>query len=276
MNYAARSDTSGYGGAAEPVRQLALLLEYDGTAHSGSQYQKNAPSIQGELEKALARLTGQAIRVKMAGRTDAGVHARGQVVSFVATSQHTVETFVNALNYYLPPDIAVKAAREVPLSLDVRRHALSRYYRYTIYNGDQRSPLWASYSWHVPSPLNVATMQPAAAFLVGRRDFASFAPATVRRTVRTVLRADVRRRGSLVLLDMEADAFLTHQVRRTVGALTEVGLSRLSVDDFRRLVEDPRPGIAGPAAPPQGLCLRRVRYEGLELGVDCEEDDKHL
>lgn len=249
-----------------------LLLEYDGAAYRGSQLQRNAPSIQGELEKALAKLSGEAVRVKLAGRTDAGVHARGQVASFVTAAPYGVGTFVRATNYHLPSDIAVRAAAEAHLAFDVRRHALSRLYRYTIYNGRQRSPLWARRSWHLPSPLETAAMQEAAAGLVGRHDFASFAPPTGRRTERTVRRAEVRRRGPLVLLEMEADAFLPQQVRRTAGALAQVGLGRLAVQEFQRLVEEPRPGAAGPTAPPQGLCLLRVRYEGMEFGDACNED----
>ncbi|MFQ5879403.1 MAG: tRNA pseudouridine(38-40) synthase TruA [Dehalococcoidia bacterium] len=261
---------------AEPRRRLALMLEYDGTAYSGSQLQKNAPSVQGELEKALATLTGEAVRVKMAGRTDAGAHAKGQVASFLTAAPYTAEAFVRALNYYLPQDVAVKGVAEVAVEFDVRRQAASRLYRYTIYNGRQRSPLWAGYSWHVPASLDTAAMQAAARCLVGRHDFASFAPAMAGHTRRTMMRADVQRRGELVLLAMEADAFLPHQVRRTAGALAQVGLRRLTVAEFGRLVEEPRPGAAGPAAPPQGLCLIRVRYEGVKFGDGAEEDDADL
>lgn len=263
-------------GQARPQRRLVLVLEYDGAAYSGSQLQKNAPSIQGELEEALAKLTGEAARVKMAGRTDAGVHARGQVASFLTMANYTAETIVKALNYHLPQDMAIKAAAEVAVDFDVRRHALSRFYRYTIYNGPQRSPLWASYSWHIPSLLDAVAMQEAAKCLVGCHNLASFTAAAGVPTMRTVLRAEVYRRGQLVQLEMEADAFLPRQVRRTTGALAQVGLGRLCVAEFRRLVEEPQPGDAGPTAPPQGLCLIGVRYQGVEFGDGFEEDDANL
>lgn len=247
-----------------PSRRLALLLEYDGSAYGGSQYQKNAPTIQAELEKALSSLTGESIRVALAGRTDAGVHAKGQVASFLTRSQHPPQVFVEGLNYYLPADIAVKQAAVVPLGFNVRRDARSRCYRYTIYNGGQRSPLWRRYAWQVSEPLDAAAMQEAARCLVSEHDFAAFTqPSLARRqrTVRAVSRAEVRRRGPLVLLDIEANAFLPQQVRRTVGALVQVGAGKLSLADFGGLVESARPGAASLAAPPHGLCLMAVRYE---------------
>src|SRR3972149_11946995 len=120
------------------VRRLALLIEYEGTAYGGSQYQKNAPTIQDALERALSSLTGEPIRVALAGRTDAGVHAKGQVASFVTASRHPLETFPRGLNALLPEDISVRAAAEVPLGFDPRRQALSRWYRYTIHVGRPR------------------------------------------------------------------------------------------------------------------------------------------
>ncbi len=260
-------------GAGRPPRRLALVLEYDGTRYCGSQYQKNAPSIQAELEAALTKLTGERLRVALAGRTDAGVHARGQVASFATCSQHEADVFVRGLNHWLPADIAVRRAVEVPAAFDPRRHACGRHYRYTVHNARERSPLWRQRAWHVGVDLDVEAMRRAAASLPGRRDFAAFAgplPGREGSTIRTLQRCEVARRAPLITLDMEADAFLPHQVRRTVGALVEVGRGRRTPEEFEALLQAARPASAGPAAPAHGLCLMRVSYPDLDLlPMDC-------
>jgi tRNA pseudouridine38-40 synthase len=262
-------------GDEAPTRRIALVIEYEGTAYAGSQYQKNERTVQGELEKALRKLTRKAIRVALAGRTDAGVHAKGQVAAFLTTVPYELGVFQRALNSHLPKDIAVRSAHEVTLGFDVRRHARRRWYRYRIYNGHSRRPLFRSQSWHVPEPLDVEAMREAARLLVGRQDFAALAaPAAAgRSTIRTVHRAEVRRRRCWVVFDIEANAFLPQQVRRTVGALVRVGLGKESVEGFRRLLASARPGAASFAAPAAGLCLMAVRYEDVDLGNTEEDTD---
>ena len=254
---------SGSGVAAE--RRLALVLEYDGSRYGGSQYQKNAPSIQGELEAALNKLTGENLRATFAGRTDAGVHARGQVAAFVTGSRLEPEAFVRGLNHWLPADIAAQWALEVPLDFDVRRRARSREYRYLVLQAPVPSPLLQSFAWRVKEPLDVEAMKEAASPLVGRHDFAVFAGPVAGSTVRTLHRCEVKAQGRLLAVSMEADAFLPHQVRRTLGALVQVGRRQQSVEEFAALVRTSRPGAAGPTAPPQGLCLMRVNYTALNL-----------
>ncbi len=245
------------------LRRLALVVEYEGTAYAGSQYQKNAPTVQRGLEEALSKLTGERIRVALAGRTDAGVHAKGQVASFRVAASYEPEVFVRALNHYLPQDIAIRRAWEAPLGFDVRRQARRRRYRYTIHNGRERRARFRRYCWHVPEPLDVEAMGAAAAHLVGTHDFAAFAgPAGPANSVRTVYRAEVSRRGSWVLFDIEGNAFLPQQVRRTVGALVQVGLGRESSDDFGSLLASRERGAANFVAPARGLCLMEVAYEG--------------
>ena len=254
-------------------RRIALLLEYDGSRYGGSQIQKNAPTVQGSLEGAIKRLTGEMARVAFAGRTDAGVHARGQVASFLTWRPFGAMVFVDGLNYWLPDDIAVRRAREVALEFDVRRRARGRLYRYLVYNDRAPSPLLRQRAWHVKQPLDVAAMRQAAAYLVGRHDFAAFAAGLERpgaSTVRTVHRFDVRRSGRLVSFEAEADAFLPHQVRRTVGALVEVGLGRQMPQWFEELLWAAKPATAGPAAPPQGLCLMRVTYPDLDFDEETD------
>src|SRR3990172_5835417 len=157
-----------------PVRRLALLVEYEGTGIGGSQYQKNTGTIQDALERALSSLTGEPIRVALAGRTDAGVHARGQVAAFSSRSRHSPDVFLRALNHHLPDQIAVRAVREVRPDFDPRRRASARWYRYTVYNGRQRPALFRRFVWQVAEPLDVEAMRTAAEALLGEHDFAAF------------------------------------------------------------------------------------------------------
>ncbi|MEX0786269.1 MAG: tRNA pseudouridine(38-40) synthase TruA [Dehalococcoidia bacterium] len=246
-------------------RRIALVVEYEGTHYGGSQLQKNAPSIQAALESALAKLTREQTRVAFAGRTDAGVHAIGQVAAFNTSSELGTEVFVRGLNAWLPDDVAVRRAVEVDSTFDPRRHASSRTYRYTIANVPVRSPLWRKRAWQVAEPLDENTMQRAATALAGEHDFAAFSRREGVRTVRCVRRCDVRRRGALVTVEIEANAFLRQQVRRTVGALVQVGLGKLSLRALNALLKRAEPNTAGPVAPAHGLCLMAVTYPGLDL-----------
>ena len=255
-------------GARSEGRRIAVLLEYDGTAYSGSQYQENGPSIQSELEAAIHKLTTEAARAAFAGRTDAGVHALGQVASFETGSRLMPAEFVSGLNHFLPEDIAVRAAKDVAREFDPRRQALSRLYRYRIDNRAVRSPLERNRSWHVARPLDVAAMQRAAVLLEGKYDFASFAGPFDGRTERTLRRCEVSARGGPVTVEMEAQAFLPHQVRRTVGPLVELGLGRISEETLVAWLDEPRASAAGPAAPSCGLYLVSVAYDGLDFGPE--------
>ena len=253
----------------EPVAGLAtttkvvLVLEYDGRRYHGFQLQAGLSTIQGEIEKALQKLTGEGVRVLSASRTDAGVHARGQVISFRTRSSHSLKTFVNGLNYHLPDNIAVKAAHRVGDSFNVRRQAVSREYNYYILNSLTRSPLRRSFAYLLRGNLDIEAMNRAAQALIGEHDFASFASAIgpeVKSTVRRVYRAEVRRDGEMVIFNMLANAYLLHQVRNTVGALIRVGLGKIDGDEFYRIMEAKKPGLAGPTAPARGLCLMQVNY----------------
>jgi len=243
--------------------RMVLATEYYGTNYYGSQWQAGVPTIQSEIEKALRGLTGETIRVAMASRTDAGVHARGQVVSFRTSSVLPREAFVSGLNHYLPKDIAVKSAHIMEDSFDVRRAAASRQYRYSILNIRTRSPLREAFAYRVAGTLDADTMNQACRALVGEHDFASFASGVggeEKSTVRRVYQAEVTRKGELVVLDMVANAFVRHQVRSTAGCLVSVGLGRMSLDEFRSIIEAKQPGLAGPTLPACGLCLVRVNY----------------
>ncbi len=244
--------------------KIVLLVEYDGSRYHGLQLQADLSTVQGEIERALKKLTGDSVRVIAASRTDTGVHARGQVVSFRTESLLTPQTFVNGLNYYLPRDIAVKTAYRADASFNVRRCALSREYSYNILNSQTRSPMWKDFSYLVSGELDIEAMNLACRLLVGDHDFVSFASnlgVEIKSTRRRVYQARVYRNGELVIFNIIANSFLSHQVRNTVGALIRVGLGRMTVDEFHSIMEEKKIGLAGPAAPACGLCLLKVNYQ---------------
>jgi len=240
------------------------VAEYDGTNYCGFQFQVNAPTVQDEIEKALRKLTGEKIRVVAASRTDTGVHARGQVISFWTGAVLKPETYIKGLNYYLPPDIAVKASYQVKDTFNVQRDAVSREYRYLILNSPTRSPLKKGYTYRVHGELNIEAMNQASQALIGEHDLASFvtelSQSVVKSTFRTVYRAQVWNKGDLVIFDITANSFLPHQVRNTVGTLIRLGLGKINIDDFKVIMEEKKPGLAGPTVPAEGLYLMQVNY----------------
>jgi len=259
---------TGDAGARTGGRRIAVLLEYDGTAYSGSQFQENGPSIQGELESAINNLTGACVRAAFAGRTDAGVHALGQVAAFDTDATIGIESFVSGLNHFLPRDIAVKEAAEVAPDFDPRRHAKNRVYAYRIDNRPVRSPLMRDRAWHVDRPLDVVAMRRGARRLEGTHDFAAFAAPFDGRTERTLRRCEIIGSCEQFTVRMEARAFLPHQVRRTVGPLVEIGLGRMNDETLAQLLDAAKPSTAGPAAPPCGLYLAHIEYDGLAFESD--------
>jgi tRNA pseudouridine38-40 synthase len=248
----------------ETTMRLALIVEYDGTNYCGSQLQVSQPTIQAELEKALTSLTGERVRVSAASRTDAGVHAQGQVVSFITGSCLPLTAFVHGLNYHLPEDIAVKSVHKVALPFDARRMAVSREYAYTYLNSATRSPLTARFVHRVGVELDVSAMNRASQLLIGTHDFASFASdindEPEKSTFRQVQHAEVTRNGEAVMFRIVANSFLRHQIRSTAGALVQVGLGKMSIDEFIAIMEARQPGLAGPTLPACGLCLVQVNY----------------
>lgn len=250
--------------------RLALTIEYEGTRYHGFQSQASAPTIQGELERAIRHLTGERIRVQAAGRTDAGVHALAQVIAFDTAAAHPPHTFIRALNHWLPHDIAVKNAHVAPADFDPRRHARRRAYRYRILNAPTRSPLARRFACHIPQPLDVPHMQAAAVLFLGEHDFSRFAPPLPpgKSPVRAVFSASVRQTreqsGAEIIFDVAANAFLRRQVRRMAGALADIGLGKLTIPDLQTLIANPADADAikpARALPPQGLCLVSVQYD---------------
>ncbi len=242
------------------MRRLFAIVEYDGTEFVGFQAQADKRTVQGEFERALGQITGQALRVTGAGRTDTGVHASGQGIHFDTTWQREPEILQRALNAFLPNDISVRWIAQVSADFSARYNAQSRTYRYTILNQPMRSALAQRFALHVPEPLDVEAMQIAAARLIGTRDFGAFGtpPRGGTNTVRAMHRAQVAHAGEYVWIEFEANAFLYRMVRRLVGTLLLVGKGKLSVADFEQVIAKQRRG--GKSAPPHGLCLIAVKY----------------
>jgi tRNA pseudouridine38-40 synthase len=244
------------------LSKFILLIEYDGTQYYGFQWQLGLPTIQDELEQALRRFCGQSSRVMAASRTDAGVHAKGQVVSFWAKAILDTMTLVRALNYYLPRDIAVKTAYRASNDFNVRRDALSREYHYYILNSNTRSPFSQRFALFVPKMLDIQAMNDACRLIQGEHDFASFASSLdgSRSTLRNVYEAGIEKKGDFTVFRIVANSFLPHQVRSTVGLLIRLGLGKIGIEGFRDIMEAKSLGLAGPLSLACGLCLKRVNY----------------
>jgi tRNA pseudouridine38-40 synthase len=242
--------------------KFILLIEYDGTQYYGFQWQLGLPTIQSELEQAIGRLRVQSSRVMAASRTDTGVHAKGQVASFWAELTLDTRTLVSALNYYLPRDIAVKAAYRAGDDFNVRGDALSREYRYHILSSSTRSPFSRRFALFMPKMLNTQMINEACQLIKGEHDFASFASSLddSRSTVRNVYEAGIEKKGDFTVFRIVASSFLPHQVRSTVGLLIRLGLGKIGIADFRDIMEARSVGLAGPLSPACGLCLTRVNY----------------
>jgi tRNA pseudouridine38-40 synthase len=240
------------------VTRYRARCEYDGTDFAGFQLQGNARTVQGELEAALARLNGgERVVVDGAGRTDAGVHASGQVIAFTYAGEVAGSRLQRAVNALLPRDVAIRDLRRAPDGFHPRYAARYREYRYTVWNGP-RSPLRERHALGVRDPLDIAVMASAASVFEGRHDFSAFSGATDRSTVRTVHSVRVRREGRLVTIDVRAESFLRGQVRRMVAGLLEVGHNRIDAAALRTALAGREPALNGAAAPAKGLCLRRV------------------
>jgi tRNA pseudouridine38-40 synthase len=219
------------------------------------------PTVQGELERVLAEVTQEQQRVIGSGRTDAGVHARGQVIHFITAWRRSVEELHRAFNALLSRDVAVTQMGVAPDDFHARFSAVSREYRYVILNRKIRSPLERHYAYHCAEPLDAEAMGQALKYLVGTHDFASFGqPTQGEVTVRDVVRATCRREGSHVFLDMTANAFLRRMVRTVVGTLLLVGRGALLPSDVKEILEARNRNEAGRPAPAHGLCLTRVNY----------------
>ena len=238
---------------------LKVTLAYDGSGFRGFARQPGARTVQGVLEEALEKVLGEIPKLSVAGRTDAGVHASGQVVSF--ETQEPAERIPRGVNAMLAPEVVVRGARRAPDGFDARHSATGREYSYRIRIGAWPDPFTARFEWHRPGALALGPMRRAAAALLGEHDFASFCRRPPQGgTVRDLRRLAVRRDGELVLVSAGADAFLHQMVRSLVGTLVAVGSGRIAPDEVPQILVARDRARAGPVAPPDGLTLVRVRY----------------
>ncbi|MCC6335919.1 MAG: tRNA pseudouridine(38-40) synthase TruA [Myxococcales bacterium] len=257
------------------MARVKLVLEYDGTNYVGWQIQQNGTSVQGRVQRALQELTGHAISVHAAGRTDSGVHARGQVVSFDAPLSLPMKAWWMGLNTHLPEDIAVVKAEEVDPAFDPRRWSRGKRYVYRVSNRRSRSPLRRHSHWEIFLPLNVPAMQEAARQLIGEHDFSAFraSDCQAKGAVRELKRIELTgAAGDELTLVVEGTAFLKHMVRNLVGSLVEIGRSKQEPRWVAELLDSRDRTRAGPTAPPHGLCLDEVFY-GQGPREDGEDDE---
>jgi tRNA pseudouridine38-40 synthase len=243
-------------------KTIKLTIQYDGTAYCGWQEQPNGPSVQTQVELALAKILGIRVRVQSSGRTDAGVHAVAMPAVFTTDSQVPLKAFIDGLNSYLPEDIAIQDACEVPPDFRVIGGTDSKTYRYTIYNTPVRSPLQRRTSWNIREPLDIPAMRQAAGYFVGEHDFAAFrasncSAVTSRRRIDAV---QICHDPPFVTIDVTGGGFLKHMVRIMVGTMVDIGKGRFPADHIRYLLDNPDRSKGGATAPPQGLCLIEVRY----------------
>lgn len=247
------------------VRNIKLVLEYNGSTFFGFQKQPGHPTIQEALEKALSGFFDRKMKISAAsGRTDAGVHAEGQVVNFKTASVHELWQIQKGLNALLPSPVAVKDIEEVPLDFHARYSARSKVYEYRIWNHPCRSPLIAGRAFHVPYPLDLAKMRKAAKAFMGRHDFHSFTSVSGikkdRSCVRTIKYFQIKRQGHLITMCVEADGFLYHMVRNMAGTILEVGRGRRTPEDIKAILKAKNRCLAGVTASAEGLTLIRVTY----------------
>ena len=245
------------------MRNIKLVLEYDGTAYTGWQIQSTLPTVQGELAKAIKTLTNVETRIVGASRTDAGVHAMAQVANFRTDFDMPVNKMEVSLNFFLPPDIAIKEATDMPEDFDARRDSKAKTYLYRVYNGKHRSAVMRNLCWSVHYPLDVEVMKKGAEFFIGEKDFSSFrsAECEANHPVREISSFTVERADNdFIEFRVKGTAFLRHMVRILAGTIVTLGRGKITLADIPRIIEARDRRKASLTAPPQGLFLKEVEY----------------
>jgi len=242
--------------------KIAMIVEYEGTNYHGFQRQENVRTIQEEIEKSVNKFTGEKIKINGAGRTDAGVHAMGQVVAFSTGSVYAVDAFLGALNYYLPEDISVKKVWEVNGNFDPRRAAVSKVYTYSILNSRVPSPLIRKFVAMVTHDLDVEVMNSGARLFLGEHDFGFFTCASeikTKCTIREIFKSQVDNSDNVLRYTVEGNGFLRYQVRRMVGSLVKVGMGKMKLEELKQVIDGDK-YIVTDRMSAKGLCLYKVKY----------------
>jgi tRNA pseudouridine38-40 synthase len=245
------------------IKNFKIIIEYDGTCYHGWQRQKNDITIQGEIEKALGIMTAKHIAVNGSGRTDAGVHARGQTANFLCDTDLSPGFFQRGLNSLLPEDIVIRECRQVEDTFHARYDVKSKIYHYKIYNHPVPAAINRSYVWSIRKQLNIMGMRSAISYIIGSQDFKAFEGAGSPRaqTTRHIMAADlIESDHRLFTFRIEADGFLRFMVRNIVGTLVDVGLGKTSPTEIQQILDSRDRTKAGATAPPHGLCLMEVKY----------------
>jgi tRNA pseudouridine38-40 synthase len=252
------------------MRNIRLIIEYEGTRYAGWQVQQNLPTIQGTIEEKIKIITGEEVKLTASSRTDAGVHALGQVANFCTESRippHSMQMGINAL---LPDDIVIKKAEEVPLDFDSRQNAKAKTYRYLILNRSYPSAIYRNFSWHVFQKLDIDAMRKAAGYLTGKKDFTSFraAECDAPHSIREILSFSITSLGTdlksvptgMLEIEVKGTAFLRHMIRIMVGTLVAIGKGKIKLEDFQNIIDARDRRLAGMTAPSHGLFLKEVEY----------------
>lgn len=244
------------------MKNVKLTIEYDGTNYHGWQYQEDVPSIQEEIEKALKEVTGQYIDIFGSGRTDAGVHAKGQVANFYTVSKLPTERFKYALNMRLPRDIIIVDSEEVDLDFHSRFSAKRKQYKYIIWNNSVPSAINRNYTYHIINKLDIDEMKKASDYLIGTHDFRSFMTkgTIVKDTIRTIHSINIKKSDNFIEIIIEGSSFLRSMIRIIVGTLIMVGNGKLKKESLPNIILGKKRCLSGPTAPPQGLYLEKVYY----------------
>ncbi|TJX14072.1 tRNA pseudouridine(38-40) synthase TruA [Tissierella creatinini] len=245
------------------MKNIKLIIEYDGTNYSGWQNQENAVTLQEVIEKSIGQITGEIVRLIGSGRTDGGVHALGQVANFLTNSTIPGEKFKKVLNNVLPEDIAIIDSMEVDMDFHSRFSATRKRYRYVIYNGNMPSPIHRYYSLHYKYDLDIDRMKQGAQYLIGEHDFESFMNkgSIVKDTIRTIYEINIYRQGNFIEITIEGNSFLKYMVRNIVGTLIVIGNKRKEPQDILNILRAKNREAACKTAPPCGLFLEKVYYE---------------
>lgn len=244
------------------MKNIKLIIEYDGTNYAGWQKQKNAVTIQQKLEESILKLTGESVEIIGSSRTDAGVHAKGFVANFKTESSIPARSFREALNSKLPKDIVILESEEVPLDFHARYSSIGKLYSYTIINRVQPLAIGRDYVYHYKKQLNFEAMKEACEYFIGKHDFSAFKStgSSVKTSIRTVKRAFLNKDDYKLIFYVEADGFLYNMVRIMVGTLIDVGIGKIRPEDIKAIIQSKDRNRAGKTVPASGLCLEFVYY----------------